>query len=55
MALLILKQIVEDIREYISSQIADEMALMNLYSKLKNPRRSRSCPNLLAYRGSKRR
>lgn len=52
MALVILKQIVEDVRDYISSQTVRELVCINLYPKLKHPRRCQSCPNLLAYGGS---
>ena len=48
MALIILKQIVDDIRKYISSHVEEEMVNINLYPKLKPQRRSQSCPNLPA-------
>lgn len=44
-ALLILKQIETDIREFISTQLANETAFLNLYPKFK-VYRSWSVPNL---------
>ena len=48
MVLIILKQIVQDVQSYISSQIDGELANINLYPKLGGHRRSRSCPNIPA-------
>lgn len=44
-ALLILKQIETDIREFISTQLANEMVRLNLYPKFR-VHRSWSVPNI---------